>query len=233
MGRVPESRARFVAGLEAQTGRIGLGRLGIGPDEKPQVGDSTLGVAQPGAQVRRLEKIRRRVGTAARGRGLEIGGEGGVLPARRAHEAKEAPQIRPRPLLDEKIERERLPREIMLPAPGQGALAIMARIGDAGTVAVARAAVHDEAASLCVAAERALLRRLEGGCQVPVGAYANFIRETVTPTLQLTGRVVSLDGRESVEQSVTAPVADSASAVALGVALAEELLAGGADRILR
>jgi hydroxymethylbilane synthase len=127
---------------------------------------------------------------------------------------------------------ERLPRELMLPAPGQGALAITARIGDDGTAAAARAAVHDEATSLCVAAERALLRRLEGGCQVPVGAYANFIRETVPPALHLTGRVVSLDGGESVEQSVTAPVADSASAVALGVALAEELLADGADRIL-
>jgi len=127
---------------------------------------------------------------------------------------------------------ERLPCELMLPAPGQGALAITVRVGDGSTARAARAAVHDEATALCVAAERALLRRLEGGCQVPVGAYAKFIRETVKPALHLTGRVVSLDGRESVEQSVTAPVADSASAVALGVALAEELLADGADRIL-
>jgi hydroxymethylbilane synthase len=128
---------------------------------------------------------------------------------------------------------ERLPRELMLPAPGQGALAITARVGDAGTARAARAAVHDEATALCVTAERALLGRLEGGCQVPVGAYASFTRQTVTPALHLTGRVVSLDGRESVEQSVTAPVADSPGAAALGVALAEELLADGADRILR
>ncbi len=127
---------------------------------------------------------------------------------------------------------ERLSGELMLPAPGQGALAITVRVGDRSTAAAARAAVHHEATALCVAAERALLRRLEGGCQVPVGAYADFIRESVQPALQLTARVVSLDGRESVEHSVTAPVADWASAVALGVALAEQLLADGADRIL-
>lgn len=127
---------------------------------------------------------------------------------------------------------ERLPCELMLPAPGQGALAITVRVGDGSTAAAARAAVHDEATALCVTAERALLRRLEGGCQVPVGAYANFIREATQPALHLTGRVVSLDGRESVEQSVTAPVADAASATLLGEALAERLLEGGAERIL-
>lgn len=127
---------------------------------------------------------------------------------------------------------ERLPCELMLPAPGQGALAITVRVGDGSTAAAARSAVHDEASALCVAAERALLRRLEGGCQVPVGAYASFTRESVNPALHLTGRVVSLDGRESVEQFVTAPVTDSASAVALGEALAEQLRDSGAERIL-
>jgi len=127
---------------------------------------------------------------------------------------------------------ERLSCELMLPAPGQGALAITVRAGDGSTTAAARAAVHDEATGLCVTAERAVLRRLEGGCQVPVGAYATFIRETVNPALQLTGRVVSLDGRELVEQSVMAPVTDTASAVALGEALAERLRESGAERIL-
>ncbi|HEV8151134.1 MAG TPA: hydroxymethylbilane synthase [Gemmatimonadales bacterium] len=127
---------------------------------------------------------------------------------------------------------ERLPYELMLPAPGQGALAITVRAGDQSSAATARAAVQDEATALCVAAERALLRRLEGGCQVPVGAHANLRRQGGSSTLQLIGRVVSLDGRESVEQSLTAPAADPAAAAALGEALAEILLDSGASRIL-
>ena len=127
---------------------------------------------------------------------------------------------------------ERLPCELMLPAPGQGALAITVRAGDGSTAAAARRAVHDEATALCVTAERALLRRLEGGCQVPVGAYATFMGETITPALRLTGRAISLDGRDSVEHSLTAGVADATSAATLGEALAEYLFENGADRIL-
>jgi hydroxymethylbilane synthase len=127
---------------------------------------------------------------------------------------------------------ERLPYELMLPAPGQGALAITVRTGDQSTAVTARAAVQDEATALCVAAERALLRRLEGGCQVPVGAHADLRRQAGSSSLQLIGRVVSLDGRESVEQSLTAPAADPAAAAALGEALAETLLDSGASRIL-
>lgn len=127
---------------------------------------------------------------------------------------------------------ERLSCELMLPAPGQGALAITTRADDSETAAAARAAVHAQAAALCVTAERALLRRLEGGCQVPIGAYATFIEETKQPALRLTGRVVSLDGRESVEHSLTAPVNDSAGAAALGESLAALLRESGAERIL-
>ena len=65
---------------------------------------------------------------------------------------------------------ERLPPDVMLPAPGQGALAVTVRASDCGTALAARRAVHDQEAALEVAAERAFLRRLEGGCQVPVAA---------------------------------------------------------------
>jgi hypothetical protein len=67
---------------------------------------------------------------------------------------------------------ERLPAEVMLPAPGQGALAVTARAGDEQAIAAARNAVHHASTAVAVAAERAFLRRLEGGCQVPVAALA-------------------------------------------------------------
>ena len=60
----------------------------------------------------------------------------------------------------------------MLPAPGQGALAVTARAGDAPAAAAAARAVHHTATAVAVAAERAFLRTLEGGCQVPVAAHA-------------------------------------------------------------
>lgn len=135
---------------------------------------------------------------------------------------------------------ERLSFEVMLPAPGQGAIGVTVRSGDAATAALVRGAANDRAAELAVTAERALLRHLEGGCQVPVAAYAEYSREEgggrreegPSRRLDLTGRVVSLDGREAVEGSVTAPAPDEAAAAALGRDLAEQLLQNGADRIL-
>jgi hydroxymethylbilane synthase len=127
---------------------------------------------------------------------------------------------------------ERLPFELMLPAPGQGALAVTVRSGDRTTRATARAAMHDETTALAVTAERELLRRLEGGCQVPVGAYAAVSSAPEGVRLELTARVVSLDGGEAVERRLMAPATDPGAAAALGVELAEQLLAAGADRIL-
>ena len=66
---------------------------------------------------------------------------------------------------------QRLPPAVMLPAPGQGALAVTAREGDAAAASAARS-IHHGPTALAVAAERAFLRTLEGGCQVPVGALA-------------------------------------------------------------
>jgi hydroxymethylbilane synthase len=123
---------------------------------------------------------------------------------------------------------ERLAPEVMLPAPGQGALAVTARVGDRGAALAATRALHHQPTALAVAAERAFLRRLEGGCQVPVAAHATFEGET----LRLHGRIVSLGGERGVEGIERGAVTDDGAADALGVTLAERLLDDGADGIL-
>jgi hydroxymethylbilane synthase len=127
---------------------------------------------------------------------------------------------------------ERLPLEVMLPAPGQGALAVTVRKGDAGSLAAARAAVQDEATAIAVAAERAFLRRLEGGCQVPVGAYAELEHLAGQTELRLHGRIVSLLGERAVEGHASAADADQDAAATLGTSLAEQLLVRGGAEIL-
>lgn len=125
---------------------------------------------------------------------------------------------------------ERLSPEVMLPAPGQGALAVTARAEDAGTIAVVRAAVHHMPSAVTTSAERAFLRRLEGGCQVPVAALATL--DSQGSTLRLRGRVVSLNGERMVEGEDIRAVRSLEEAEALGAALAERLLGEGADGIL-
>ena len=123
---------------------------------------------------------------------------------------------------------ERLPPEVMLPAPGQGALAVTARTGDVRAAEAARA-VHHEATAVAVAAERAFLRTLEGGCQVPVAALAEHVPGG---SLRLRGRVISIAGEQAVEGEEVRAVAQPGEADAAGVALAERLLGEGAAPIL-
>jgi hydroxymethylbilane synthase len=127
---------------------------------------------------------------------------------------------------------ERLPPEIMLPAPGQGALAVTVRADDADVHRAVRRAVHDDVTSVEVAAERAFLRRLEGGCQVPVAALAKLEGAASQAVLRLQGRVISLDGDHLVEGIEAGSVRNEAVAAALGIALAERLLGEGAATIL-
>jgi hydroxymethylbilane synthase len=128
---------------------------------------------------------------------------------------------------------ERLPLDLLLPAPGQGALGVTVRAGDGPTSDAVRRALHERTTALCVAAERAFLRRLEGGCQVPVGAHAQVLSEPGgTPALRLQGRVVSLDGRRAIEGSLTLLVRDEGAAADLGARLADRVLADGAAAIL-
>lgn len=123
---------------------------------------------------------------------------------------------------------ERLPPDVMLPAPGQGALAATLRVDDLRTRALVHGALHDRDVGLATAAERGFLRRLEGGCQVPVAALAQVSGER----LALHGRVASLDGSALSDGRHVGVARDDAEAGDLGVALAERLLQEGAARIL-
>lgn len=129
----------------------------------------------------------------------------------------------------EKVIGEEIPTDIMLPAVGQGALGIEIREADAATAGIVLALNHPGTA-FAVLAERALLRRLEGGCQVPIGTHARL--ESAfdgTRILVLDAMVGSLDGRIVVRGKVQG---DPADAERLGTDLGASLLARGADRIL-
>ena len=119
---------------------------------------------------------------------------------------------------------ELLPVETMCPAVGQGALAIETR-DDQGPGALACRKLDDAATHTAVAAERALLRALGGGCQVPIGAHAQIVGDSV----HLRAIVISPDGASIVRNESSGPVSDPA---ALGTALAQALLDGGAREIL-
>ncbi len=120
---------------------------------------------------------------------------------------------------------ETLPVETSLPAMGQGAIGIECRAGDARVNAWVLS-LHDAETALRVTAERAMNERLQGGCQVPIAGFA----ELAGGRLRLRGLVGSPDGRQMVRGEIEGP---SGQARELGIALAEELLGKGADRILR
>jgi hydroxymethylbilane synthase len=119
---------------------------------------------------------------------------------------------------------EVLSLEVSLPAVGQGALALEARIADEKTLRRAAVLEHPPTRS-AVDAERAFLARLEGGCTTPLGGHAVLEGEVVW----MRGFVGSPDGAQLVRGERRGPVA---SAAAVGDALAEDLLARGADRLL-
>ncbi len=114
--------------------------------------------------------------------------------------------------------------EQMLPAIGQGALGIELREDD-GELLDGLMFLHDPETAVTVAAERAFLLRLEGGCQVPIGGHATLAAGQVT----LTGLIASVDGRRILKEQATAPAAEAAE---LGRRLADKLLDRGARAIL-
>ncbi len=115
--------------------------------------------------------------------------------------------------------------DISLPAVGQGAIGIECREGDARIHALL-AVLNDEPTFIRITAERAMNRRLEGGCQVPIAGHAVLHGSNLT----LRGLVGSPDGREMVRGEVSGPQCD---AEALGIKLADDLLARGAAVILK
>jgi hydroxymethylbilane synthase len=116
----------------------------------------------------------------------------------------------------------------LIPAPGQGAVAVQIRAND-DRLALLLQAVNDETASIETIAERAMLGYLEGGCQVPVGALA---RSGPGGELHLIGLVASLDGRATIRREARAVVTSADDAGALGEGLARVLLDAGAREIL-
>lgn len=124
---------------------------------------------------------------------------------------------------------ERLASAVMLPAPGQGAIAVTVRAGDQDTAAAVRSAVHHAPTAIATAAERAFLRRLEGGCLAPIAALA---RSNDDGSLHLHGRVLSLDGGAVVEAERSAAIGDESAAEQLGTALADDVLIRGGAEIL-
>jgi hydroxymethylbilane synthase len=120
---------------------------------------------------------------------------------------------------------EYIDADISLPAIGQGALGIECRAEDRELNDMIAFFNHSDS-RVCVTGERALLRRLEGGCQVPIACHG----EMKNGRLQLTGLVGSVDGRRIVKDRIE-DVPENAEK--LGVILAEKLLSQGADVILR
>ena len=120
---------------------------------------------------------------------------------------------------------EYLPVHVSLPAIAQGALGIEARSDDTFVRDLLDRFEHPPT-RITVTAERALLHRLEGGCQVPIAAHAVLEGETVT----LDGLVASVDGRRIIRHQIKGAATE---AYHLGTRLAERLLAEGGDVILK
>jgi hydroxymethylbilane synthase len=124
---------------------------------------------------------------------------------------------------------ETLEPEVMLPAVGQGALGVEARDDDADVLKLL-ADLDDGDTRCAVEAERALLAELEGGCQVPLGAWARPENGSAGKQLLLDACVCSADGKELIRNALRGP---KEKPQALGRELAHRLLDGGADKILR
>jgi hydroxymethylbilane synthase len=125
--------------------------------------------------------------------------------------------------LEEKIT-EILPAELSLPAIGQGALGIETRKGDEG-VEKRILFLNDPASAVAVAGERAFLKKLEGGCQVPIAAFGQIHGNL----LRIEGLVGTVDGKRLIRHHLEGPIE---KAEALGIELAEILLSRGAKEIL-
>jgi hydroxymethylbilane synthase len=127
--------------------------------------------------------------------------------------------------LDQHIS-ELLPMDEFPPAVSQGAIGVCMRTGDAEAGRWLRA-LDNRASRLATTAERALLRRLEGGCQVPLGAIGTLEGDT----LRLYAVVCSLDGKKSI-QAKSQISASLENATQLGQQVADDLLSQGAASLM-
>ncbi len=118
-----------------------------------------------------------------------------------------------------------LPTTVSLPAMGQGAIGIECRVDD-GEVNAMLQVLHHEVTDICVRAERAMNARLNGGCQVPIGGFAEIQGEQ----LFMRGLVGSPDGALIYRAEKTGLIQQAQE---IGVAIAEDLLSQGADKVLQ
>jgi hydroxymethylbilane synthase len=118
----------------------------------------------------------------------------------------------------------------MLPAPGQGALAVECRCDDTGLDEEVRAALDDQSTRAAVTAERAVLAGLEAGCSAPVGALAEVAEGDDGDELWVRAVALSLDGAVAVRRSATGTPADAEK---LGGDLAQEMLDDGASALMQ
>lgn len=116
-----------------------------------------------------------------------------------------------------------IPFDVMLPAVGQGAVAIESRSDDTATLDLVRKLDHIET-KVCVMAERSFLRKLEGGCQVSIGALATLDNGIIT----LSGVVGDLSGKV-IRDTITG---QAENAEELGIELAERIIAAGGDKLI-
>jgi hydroxymethylbilane synthase len=117
-----------------------------------------------------------------------------------------------------------IPVGTCVPAPGQGIIAVEVRVDDT-TVRDALAAIDDPGAHAALDAERAVVRALGGGCQMPIGAFASLDGERMT----LTAIVAAPDGSRFLRHTATSPIADAQQ---LGIDVGRRLLDDGAGEIL-
>ncbi len=124
---------------------------------------------------------------------------------------------------DKKIT-EVIPADVFLPAIGQGALGIETRMGDQEVEGRIQF-LNDSESAVAVTSERAFLKKLEGGCQVPIAAFGR----TVGSTFQIDGLVGMTDGKRLIRHHLDGPINEAES---IGIQLAEILLNQGAREIL-
>ncbi len=126
--------------------------------------------------------------------------------------------------LEERIT-EIISPKISLPAIGQGALGIETRMDDEEVEERIRF-LNDPPSAIAISAERAFLKKLGGGCQVPIAAFG----QAVGPTLQIDGLVATTDGKRFIHHHLEGRIEEAES---LGIELANVLLNKGADEILK
>jgi len=195
-----------------------ISKNGAGLDKLPhgaRVGTSSLRRAAQLLHLRpdlRIETLRGNVDT--RLRKLESEGFDAIVLAAAGLKRMELSQV-----ISEYLEPERI-----LPAVGQGALGIETRTGDVFTNEMVESLVHQQTVTT-VRAERAFLKRLEGGCQVPIGAYATLEGES----LIITGMVADLKGVRLIRKEMGG---DARQPEVVGKRLAEVVLESGGGEIL-